>query len=402
MEALVNVVCVGCTHGELDVMYAAVARLERETGLRADLVLCCGDFQAVRDEEDLRSMAAPAHHRRMQDFHHYHAGRKRAPVPTVFIGGNHEATAHLLHMPLGGWVAPDIYYLGHCGVVTFGGLRIGGVSGIFKGYDCQEGHWERAPLTDDSMRSAYHSRALDAQLLSSAGPLDVMLSHDWPRSAAPGGDSAALVRAKPGLAEDIGSGKLGSPLLDPLAAAPHRLWFAAHLHVAYAALLPGGARFLALDKPLPGRHFCHWVRVPVVQPGPKRLAVDGTWLAVLRAGLTPDFFGRGRTPRANAFTGQAEEPLDCGEWAADNPGAVTSAILQRIGQPSLTELRAVTAEQPQTKRWRPDDVQVTGPPPKDPNALDISDEEPATAAAVEDSGGMPGFWAPGQDAPPKV
>lgn len=31
---------------------------------------------------------------------------------TVFIGGNHEASNHLQELPYGGWVAPNIYYLG--------------------------------------------------------------------------------------------------------------------------------------------------------------------------------------------------------------------------------------------------------------------------------------------------
>ena len=254
------------------------------------------------------------------------------------------------------------------------------------------------PLSEDSMRSCYHARALDAQLLAAAGPLDAVLSHDWPRCAAAAGDSAALTRRKPGLAADVAAGRLGSPLLDPLAAAPHRLWLAAHLHVPFAAILPGGARFLALDKPLPGRHFCQWLRVPVVHPGPKRLAVDGTWLAVLRAGLSADFFSRGRTSAPPVFYGHAEAPLDCGEWAPNNPGAVTAAILQRVGKPTLEELRAASNEQPQTKRWRPDEVLVA-PPPKDPNALDISDEEAPTTGQ---GGGLPGFWVPGADAPPKA
>ena len=48
------------------------------------------------------------------------------------VGGNHEACNHLWELYYGGWVAPNIYYLGHAGVVNFGGARIAGLSGIFK------------------------------------------------------------------------------------------------------------------------------------------------------------------------------------------------------------------------------------------------------------------------------
>lgn len=47
------------------------------------------------------------------------------------VGGNHEASNYLWELYYGGWVAPNIYYLGHAGVVWFGGIRIGGLSGIF-------------------------------------------------------------------------------------------------------------------------------------------------------------------------------------------------------------------------------------------------------------------------------
>ena len=42
----------------------------------------------------------------------YYSGEKTAPVLTVFIGGNHEASNYLQELPYGGWVAPKIYYLG--------------------------------------------------------------------------------------------------------------------------------------------------------------------------------------------------------------------------------------------------------------------------------------------------
>lgn len=56
----------------------------------------------------------------------YYSGEKKAPVLTIFIGGNHEASNYLQELPYGGWVAPNIYYLGRAGVVNFGGIRIGG------------------------------------------------------------------------------------------------------------------------------------------------------------------------------------------------------------------------------------------------------------------------------------
>ena len=51
-----NVATVGCTHGELDVIYSSIALMEKETNTKIDLVLCLGDFQAVRDAADLETM----------------------------------------------------------------------------------------------------------------------------------------------------------------------------------------------------------------------------------------------------------------------------------------------------------------------------------------------------------
>ena len=153
-------------------------------------------------------------YRTMNSFHKYYSGEKVAPVTTIFIGGNHEASNHLKELyvfmvgetsgvkwcgvgggrrvsvvfnPLslfvvlfllslscpflfcrqhGGWVCPNIYYLGHSGVLNFGGLRIAGVSGIFKGYHFRKGYFEKLPYSDDDMRSVYHMRELEILKLS--------------------------------------------------------------------------------------------------------------------------------------------------------------------------------------------------------------------------------------------
>jgi hypothetical protein len=53
--------------------------------------------------------------------------------PCCAVGGNHEAPNHLWELHNGGWVAPNIYYMGAAGVVNFAGVRIAGISGIFNG-----------------------------------------------------------------------------------------------------------------------------------------------------------------------------------------------------------------------------------------------------------------------------
>jgi lariat debranching enzyme len=39
-------------------------------------------------------MKSPPKFRLLHDFHNYYAGRKKAPILTIVIGGNHEAMGH--------------------------------------------------------------------------------------------------------------------------------------------------------------------------------------------------------------------------------------------------------------------------------------------------------------------
>ncbi|KAM5154661.1 lariat debranching enzyme isoform 2-T2 [Callospermophilus lateralis] len=163
-----RVAVAGCCHGELDKIYETLALAERRGPGPVDLLLCCGDFQAVRNEADLRCMAVPPKYRHMQTFYRYYSGEKKAPVLTVFIGGNHEASNHLQELPYGGWVAPNIYYLGLAGVVKYRGVRIGGISGIFKSHDYRKGHFEYPPYNPSTIRSIYHVRNIEVYKLKQA------------------------------------------------------------------------------------------------------------------------------------------------------------------------------------------------------------------------------------------
>ena len=278
----------GCCHGELDKIYAALAHLEKVENVKVDLLICCGDFQAVRDARDLECMSIPDKYKTLGTFHRYFSGERRAPVPTLFIGGNHEASNYLWELYYGGFVAPDVYYLGHSGVVRFGNLRVGGLSGIFKGNDYRRGHYERPPYKrGGEVKSAYHVRQFDVDKLRSVRePIDVFLSHDWPRGISRYGDQADLIRKKRFLADELRENSLGSPPAEELLhALKPRYWFSAHLHVKFAAMVRHGdgsaTRFLALDKCLPRRDFMQIVDVPDRDPtGGFRL--DREWLSILR------------------------------------------------------------------------------------------------------------------------
>jgi hypothetical protein len=47
---------------------------------------------------DLNSLACPATYRRINTFYKYYSGEMVAPVMTIFVGGNHEASNHLTEL----------------------------------------------------------------------------------------------------------------------------------------------------------------------------------------------------------------------------------------------------------------------------------------------------------------
>ncbi|KAM8933989.1 lariat debranching enzyme [Pelodytes ibericus] len=284
----------GCCHGELDKIYETIQFLENKENTKVDLLLCCGDFQSVRNEGDMKCMAVPPKYRQMQTFYKYYSGEKKAPILTIFIGGNHEASNYLQELPYGGWVAPNIYYLGYAGVVNYRGVRIGGISGIFKPHDYRKGHFEHPPYTKDTIRSAYHVRNIDVfKLKQVRESMEIFLSHDWPRSIYHYGDKKRLLKQKDFFRQEVGNNTLGSPAaLELLHHLQPSYWFSAHLHVKFAAFmqhksnvegqLPKATKFLALDKCLPHREFLQIVDVEHDPSKPDFLEYDLEWLTILK------------------------------------------------------------------------------------------------------------------------
>ncbi|KAE8152900.1 lariat debranching enzyme, C-terminal domain-containing protein [Aspergillus avenaceus] len=239
-SAPIRVAFEGCGHGCLNDIYASVEKAATLKGWDGvDLLIIGGDFQAVRNSNDMACMSVPQKFKELGDFHEYYSGQRTAPYLTVFIGGNHEAGNHLFELYYGGWVAPNIYYMGAANVLRCGPLRIAAMSGIWKGYDYRKSHFERLPYNKDDVQSIYHVRELDVRkLLQIRTQVDLGLSHDWPKQIENYGDYETLFNIKRGFRQDSQEGKLGNTaakyVLDRLRPA---YWFSAHLHVKFAACL---------------------------------------------------------------------------------------------------------------------------------------------------------------------
>ncbi|KAI7966004.1 hypothetical protein MJO29_001752 [Puccinia striiformis f. sp. tritici] len=244
----------GCCHGELDNIYHTIEIANTQAGIEMpDVLICCGDFQSFRNHSDLETFAAPPKYCQLGTFWQYYCGEKVAPILTIFVGGNHEASGYLWELYHGGWVAPNIYFLGFAGSVilnktqadgSLDSIRISGASGIYKKHDYHAGHHERLPYDNGTIRSIYHVREYDVFRLAQlpiASSSDIFVSHDWPVGIEQYGNTAQLLRAKPFFKDEVASNTLGSPpLMHLLKTIKPHYWFSAHLHVKFPALFYHG------------------------------------------------------------------------------------------------------------------------------------------------------------------
>jgi lariat debranching enzyme len=205
-------------------------------------------------------------------------------------------------MYFGGFASDKIFYMGAVGVCNISGLRIAGLSGIYKDRDFDRPIFESPPYSEDTKRSAYHVRRHDIEkLLLLRDPVDIVVSHDWPTGITDYGDTESMLRKKDRtgqLRRELSSGDFGNPYqMELLKKLKPRFWFSGHMHVKYPAIYTHSdgsiTRFLALDKCIPHRPFLQFVGV---DSGSKDLGVvrnsggcespevcfDEEWLSILK------------------------------------------------------------------------------------------------------------------------
>jgi len=179
--------------------------------------------------------------------------------------------------------------------MNFGGLRIGGWSGIFKQVDYLHTHYEVPPFRGGEQVSAYHVRSIEKFRLGLLATkeencLDLFMTHDWPVGITNYGDKERLLRFKPYFKDDIEKGQLGNPFSEILLPEIRpRYWFSAHLHAKFEATVNHEAgsqtKFLALHKcnrTKMNKMFFDVKEIEVDSPLSNELRYDPTWLAILR------------------------------------------------------------------------------------------------------------------------
>ncbi|MGF1489704.1 MAG: metallophosphoesterase [Prochloraceae cyanobacterium] len=172
---------VGDVHGDMYLMLNLLKKWEAKHCRSLSFILQVGDFEAHRHQKDLTTMDAPSKYKKLGDFQAFYRSKAKFPYPIYFIGGNHEPYGFLDLYPNGGEIARNCYYFGRVGSIELAGLKIVGLSGIYKPelFDRST----RPPIEDITIRS--NSDYLTLPPLRFAKKVGFFLQRDLPRPIPP-------------------------------------------------------------------------------------------------------------------------------------------------------------------------------------------------------------------------
>ena len=275
-----KILVTGCLHGEWEKLVNTVNQIEQEKGTKPDLIIVSGDTQTMRTEKDLESLACPPQYRLMHTFYKLYTGEIQMPVPTIVVGGNHEAMDWLFLLPFGGWLAPNVFYAGRANSLVFGDTTISSISGLYRSNFYYQPVNEKYPIRSNDMTSSHHIRAFsDFQLLGLSNT-DIMCSHDWPSGTASNYGGKYLEKLKPTLIDSDRAGNFGLIRgMDYINKLTPSAYFAAHHHIKFSTTI-NDCSFIALPKPAGKNEWCCLVDF---EGNPGELKYRGEWISILKA-----------------------------------------------------------------------------------------------------------------------
>lgn len=228
---------VGDVHGHFRLMVDLLQIAEMKLGISFELVLQVGDFEPVRHETDLLSVAAPAKYLHMGDFPDVLSGQVAFPWPVYFIGGNHEPYAFLETMPAGGDVAHNCHYMGRVGFQSIGGLQVAGLTGIYSQLNHDKNRPPLMNMPTASKKLWTYFNEGDVQRIEQIAnePVDVLLLHDWPQGLVTAANVGALQKYNSRISIDGVGNSVGSGLIKTLSP---QIVLCGHMHISHSASLP--------------------------------------------------------------------------------------------------------------------------------------------------------------------
>ncbi len=172
---------VGDLHGQVYEMLSLLKEWKSKHCQSLAFILQVGDFEPHRDRVDLATMDAPSKYKKLGDFPDFYAGKSQFDCPIWFIGGNHEPYGFLDRIPQGAEIVPNCHYLGRVGSIELAGLKIVGISGIYREELFEQ--INRASVEEINYRSnsdyiGFIESEVDRVL--DWGRADILLLHEWP------------------------------------------------------------------------------------------------------------------------------------------------------------------------------------------------------------------------------
>jgi len=172
---------VGDVHGNIYTMLGLLQSWSQKHQKELSFVLQVGDFEAHRHAQDLLSMDAPTKYKTLGDFADFYTEKAYFPYPLWFIGGNHESYGWLDMFPQGKEIAINFNYLGRVNSIDLAGLKIVGVSGIYKPELFAANKRPSAAEIEKYSNKKYIS-FLESEIAQAIDydRADILLLHDWP------------------------------------------------------------------------------------------------------------------------------------------------------------------------------------------------------------------------------
>jgi len=294
-----KIAVVGSFENSLNKLYKEIKQKEQQKNISIDLVLICGNLQAFRNKNDLKCVDCVEGWKNLGDFNEYFSGKRKATHLTLVIGGQEEASNYLKTLPYGGWIAPNIYYMGYSNVIRYNGLRIGGLSGmndklfdhLYKTDIVKAGYFERLPFDQRDRRSVCYTRYLDVyRMLQVKNGVDIMFTFDWPLDVL--GDKQSTIQCQRKLPFAFQNGDLFNDLgnemyKNVLDQVMPKHWFAGkvklNLNKTYRHNLSTVTEFHSLNKYDPKRENCQIFDIDHDPTNKTGLQYDAEWLAILKA-----------------------------------------------------------------------------------------------------------------------